>query len=401
MKINTILKNPERSLLYMERIVNDGSPSGFSFVNTTSKQTCPQYTNRFYLRKIVDNKERFITIGDSDLLRCYQQYDWIYIHPDWSLYDSNLNIQTTNKIVCPTASSRTVKPLNDQYYIKMAYPGVLGRITRELGLKHIYSSIDVNEILCDLVTFDDSPSKLAFLPEIGGKCYCFNEHEIGFVLRDSKPVGKNVKDIIAQIPAFSIFSVDKLNIHDSPIIIQLLQNKNNYKKFLFEELVFPIIDCYFYCIFRGGIQPEMHSQNFLIGIDENYNINSIILRDLESMDKDISIMKNIRPIERLKSYPYKCIWKEQYNYKIKHSFMYDHKLGEYFIEPLLNCLHKNDIIHKGQAQKIIKSYVLDKYQKVFVDFFPDNGCWYKFDSVVIDRSRGYRPYLSFPNPKYR
>lgn len=400
MKLSVILKNPTETLLYMERMVNDGSPSGFSFINTTTKHTCPFYVDKFEVNQIIDYEDKFVTVGDLEKIENNNIFDFVYVHPDWRLYNSILDIRKTGKFVIPTSSSRTVKDISNDFYIKMAYPGILGRINRDLGLKQIYASYDVNNILYKLILDEDVPPALAFLPEIGGKCYKNNNCEIGYVLRKFEPVGKNTYRIKAQIPAFSLFSKD-IKSDDEPIIIQLLREQTNIYEYLFNQLFFPIIDCYFFCIFCGGIQPEMHSQNFLIGIDDMYNICSIILRDLESVDKDITIMEQINSFPHLKSYPYKCICKEQYNYRIKHSFMYDHKLGEYFFDPLISCLSENNIIDKCKTQKIIKNYVTDKYGNKIFNFFPEDKKWYKFDSVLVNRDEDFRPYISNPNPKYR
>ena len=214
------------------------------------------------------------------------------------------------------------------------------------------------------------------------------------------PVGRQCKNICALIPAFSLFSKDRLS-EDEPIIIQILKDKRDKDCFLLEQLIYTIIDCYFSCVFNGGIQPELHSQNFLIGIDGDLNIVSIVLRDLESADKDLTIMKQFGKVFHIQSKPYKCIEEQQYNYKIKHSFMYDHKLGEYFFDELLTCVQKYESIQIERMQDAIKKYVNQHYGILLKDFFPNNKLWYKFDNVLIDRAQENRPYISFPEPKYR
>ena len=41
MKLDAIIENPSGALNYMERFVNNGSNSGFTWVNTTSEITSP------------------------------------------------------------------------------------------------------------------------------------------------------------------------------------------------------------------------------------------------------------------------------------------------------------------------------------------------------------------------
>ena len=401
MKLDTILAEPEKSLQYMERLVNNGSPSNFSFKYITSHQTCPLYVSQYPMCILRDSSEKFMSYGDLSLDTCFKKNNYIYIHPDWKDVFNDLRIEETPLFAYPTSSSRTVRLSNSDVYIKMAYPGVLGRITRELRKEHIFSSIDVTSILNQLIQQKTAPVSLSFFPETGGKVYKSKHCEIGYVIRHTKPSGKRVNQIKALIPAFSLFSNDRVSQNDVPLIIQLLCIKDSPINYLLYELIYPIIDIYFFCIFNGGIQPEMHSQNFMIGIDSQFNIPSIILRDLESMDKDISIMRTYQLDNHLLSFPFKCISEKQYNYKIKHSFMYDHKLGEYFFDPLIKCVQQYGFANEGEIENAIKIYVKETYGNKLINFFPQNGLWYKFDNVLIDRNVSTRPYITNSNIKYR
>lgn len=401
MRIENVFAEPEKSLQYMERLVNDGSPSHFSFKFITSQETSPLFVSQFNMCVVKDFDDKFMSYGDLSTDNCFDGNRYIYIHPDWGYFVDGINIQKIDKVVYPTSSSRTVRMLNPDIYVKMAYPGILGRITRELRTEHIYSSIDITSILNLLIQRNDAPSSLSFFPEKGGRVYKSKYGEIGYVIRETKPAGKNTHRIQAIIPAFSLFSEDRGLQNSSPLIIQILNSKNSPKDYLLNELIYPIIDVYFFCVFSGGIQPEMHSQNFMVGIDSQFQISSIILRDLESMDKDISIMQKNKLNINLLSFPFKCISDNQYNYKIKHSFMFDHKLGEYFFDPLIRCVNQYGLVMEGEIEKAIKTYVRETQRQNLIDFFPDDGLWYKFENILIDRSVSTRPYISDSNIKYR
>ena len=398
MKLKQILTYPESSLLYMERMVNDGSPSKFSFTYTTSKETCPLYVDRFFLCCTKGDETDFVTFGTCNY--DFFNSDLALLHPDWKKEKTQFPIIDTDILVVPTSSSRTVKLFEQNIYIKLAYPGVLGRITRELRTEHILSSIDITNAFINLIDSNLVPNTFAFFPEHYGKIFKKGNSDIGYVIRDGIPVGKQCKHICALIPAFSLFSLDR-QFSDDPIIIQILKHKKHKIDYLLEQIIYPIIDCYFSCVFNGGIQPELHSQNFLIGIDEDLNVVSIVLRDLESADKDLVIMRRLGFPSDIKNRPYKCIDKNQDNYLIKHSFMYDHKLGEYFFDELLKCVQKYDITHVEIIQSMIKGYVNCQYGPLLEGFFPVNGQWYKFENVLIDRTQNSRPYIGFSNPKYR
>lgn len=413
MRLTNISENPMRALLYMERLVNDGSPSNFSFKHMSSYETCPLYSERYNICLLIGNIINYSTYGDIPAeLSVFPNS--IYIHPDWKRklffstpHISDASIVDTNTEVSPTASSRTVKLLGNDYYIKMAYPGVLGRITRELCTEHVLTSLEVSKRLKKAVDSDlNLPSYFAFLPEIGGRVYKdAAENEIGFVVRHSIPYGKKASEIKIIIPAFSLFSKDRNRPSDVPLIIQVLDYKGynivGKKIYVFEQIICPVINTFFYCVTKQGLIPEMHSQNFLIGFDEDYSVTSIILRDLESIDKDITILESIKLTSSFDSYPYKCIDKTQYNYKIKHSFMYDHKLGEYFFSPLCKCLSEFGVFQSNELEQLIKQYVNENYGEQLDGFFPDDGKWYKFENVLIDRTLKSRPYISFDNPLYR
>lgn len=398
MMIEQILTDPELSLQYMERIVNNGSPSNFSFAYTTSKETNPFFCTEFFLCCTKGSANNFIKFGESDYE--YFNADLVLLHPDWKSKKTSFPVIDTDILVVPTASSRTVKVVGMDAYIKLCYPGYLGRITRELRTEHILSSIDITNAFMQLIHSDLVPDVFSFFPERCGKVFKQAGGDIGYVIRDGVPVGKQSDRIHALIPAFSLFSKDWQS-SDEPLIIQILRQKRNRIEFLLDQLIFPVLDCYFSCVFNGGIQPELHSQNFLIGIDDELNVVSIVLRDLESADKDIEIMAQLNFPFEINSSPFKCISKNQYNYKIKHSFMYDHKLGEYFFDELLNCLHQHNVVSKETMQAIIRTYVNQKYGKKLIDFFPEDKQWYKFRNVLVDRAQNSRPYICFPNPRYR
>lgn len=392
------MENPDTSLMYMERMVNDGSPSKFSFVNITSRDTSPLFVDSFFLCGAVCDKSSLVTFGTSDLE--FVQADYLLVHPDWKTKDPFFSVIDTEIMVAPTSSSRTVKIINEDAYIKLFYPGVLGRITRELREEHILSSIDITNILTNLIEDNLVPQTFSFLPERCGKLLKHEHGDIGYIVRDSRPLGKQTKQIEALIPAFSLFSRDRQS-DDLPIIVQIIDKKKDKNDFLMEQLILPLIDCYFSCVFNGGIQPELHSQNFLVGVNSDCDIVSLVLRDLDSVDKDLEILSKLNSTIELKSKPYKCISSEQDNYRIKHSFMYDHKLGEYFFDELLKCIHNYGVTTSARIQKYIKTYVQQKYGEQLKGFFPDNQHWYKFQNVLIDRRKTSRPYECHPNPKYR
>ena len=48
MLLNQIVNEPQKALIYLERYVNNGSPSGFTKINQTSYETSPLSDREFF-----------------------------------------------------------------------------------------------------------------------------------------------------------------------------------------------------------------------------------------------------------------------------------------------------------------------------------------------------------------
>lgn len=402
MLLEQIVEHPDSSLLYMERYLNDGSPSGFTYKNQTSYNTSPSGKNKYFYLDIVCCENNLIErIGKTP---CFIQGIPIFIHPDMSALLSKKGILTKKSSikVAPTSSSRTVKLLDYPGYIKLNYDGIIGRINRKLTDRHVYASIDMTSLL-EKALMHSRYAKLLFYKESYGIIYRNSEKEInmGMVYREEKPSGINAQTTNCIIPMFSLFAKDESAL-DKQLIIQLIEkSKKDPIEYVVNDLIFNIIDNYFNLLLNEGIQPEWHAQNLLIGIDKNFSISSIIMRDLESIDIDQTLQQSLGINHKFKSYPYKHLNNDQYNYQIKHSFMYDFKIGEYIFKPLINCISKHFNLDVAYIEKEIKIYAENYIRKLPADFFPENGVWYSFDKVIVDRSTTYRPYIKNYNVKYR
>ena len=396
MKLFDIKQDASNALNYMERLVNNGSRSGFTEKNSTSSSTNPFFVDAFNL---IEYKSEIKSFGVVP--KTLQSIDGLLLHPDWAKHiEKQDNIKTTDFRVCPTSSFRTVKLYEENFYLKLSYPGVIGRLRRDLQEKHIISCIQMSEILDGLIENPSMPVQFSFLPERGGCLgYVTSTIETGFMIRNSMPIGKNVSCIANIIPAFSLFGKDRKNEKDLPLLQQIIEQKRNGNIYLLTQYIYPLVDIYFTCLLHEGLSPEMHSQNILFGYDDEWNVVSIILRDLESIDKDISIREKLNKSKFVNSY--KTIRDSDYNYLIKHSFMFDHKLGEYLVEELIECVANCDNINEATLCGDIKNYVKDKYGVYFKDLITSDGKWYKFENVEINHDIAYRPYLALDNSVFR
>lgn len=407
MKLYDIIKYPCESLAYMERYVNDGSPSGFTWLNTTSKMTEP--------RSSISEFHLFECYAPSGIMKSYGDIsikldaDVTLIHPDMRFNDiisGNASIYQSKYLAMPTSSGRTVKISNDRnVYVKLHYDGIIGRVNRKITRNHALSGLETTFLLYDALDDLCMPSCFTFLPEIGCKILRFEHndsfYEFGTVFRDTVPYGQKSEDIKIIIPLFSLLSKDLFRPEDEELINQIIKY-SGFKpyEYIMEKIIKPIIHCYFTLIINFGLQPEWHGQNILLGFNDQMSKVYIIARDLDSVDKDLTIMKNLKMNTNFMSFPYKCLDASQYNYKIKHSFMFDHKIGEYIIDPLIKYMESNYKIPFSESVEEIRCFVDLFLRKLPHDFFPDKY-WYKFDDVIVNQDVRYRPYIAIENPRYR
>jgi siderophore synthetase component len=393
----------------MERYVNDGSPSGYSWKYNTSPATNPRGSNPSFKPYVASFPARMIS--DYGEVPGFLRGVDVLLHPDMA----NLKLITSNCDslnpwtfpVAPTSSSRTVEILDPgpSGYIKLNYKGMIGRTDRQLTRNHAISAVELTEMMKSAVLMNRLPSMFSFLPEPGARVVLLpdqehGEYEWGMVIRerDAYPYSNRFAFVI---PAFSLFATDKLQPNDPLLLVQLIDLQHlPPDEYLFNSIISPIITCYFDLLTNCALQLECHAQNALIGFDDECRVTGIIVKDLESVDKDISLAEDLHLDVHFKSAPYKCLQRGQYNYTIMHSFMYDFKLGVYLIKPLINVITKHYRVNPKEITSRIKTLARKYMQSLPDTFFPSDGMWYYYEKIVHDRTKP-RPYLSKPNPQYR
>ena len=320
----------------------------------------------------------------------------------------------------PTASGRTTFSIENNIFIKLAYLKILGRIPRHIPKEKIQSACEITRILKNIIDSGKTNSKFSILNEDKGRVAFLPQndgyYELGVIFRDALPYPMK-DEFHALIPFFSLFSKEyepgsnwvPCKFQDDPLVIQLYkkQNRNvSIDDFVLDDIIKPLLNTYFDALIYGGIELEAHAQNMLIAIDNKFNILQIVCRDLESAGRDITLMQhfNLKYLDVAKNYKY--ILKtnievgEKYSiYQRTHSFMFDFKLGEYIITPLIECICEyNSGINKIEFEDKIKKYC-DQFIKLLPeDFFPKEWCDY--DDVVWDINKE-KTYNWHENPKYR
>lgn len=416
MKLEAIISDPINTLTYIERFVNDGSPSGYSVINSTSDQTSPFNLNPWFTPYVcISTKNNFTTYGEIpnlEILNISPNNDWILVHPDMhenSFFKNSefelLRCETLK--VSPTSSGRTIQIINQKKrdYIKLHYDGTLGRVHRGLPFKKAISGPELSKYIIQNLDNKIIDDRISLFPETGAKIIVNNNldkhNEWGMTWRCGLPYTKEKDDIEFLLPVYSLFSYDRLASYEPKLLEQLINfSKSDPTEYILEQIIFQIIDCYFELITKIGIQPEWNAQNLLIGFNKNLAPIKFVMRDIESIDKDLTMMKQLGIDKSFESYPHKCIFEGQYNYQIKHSFMFDYKLGDYIIDPILMFLNELIGPEMNYLRNAVKDHAIKYIKHLPEDFFPENE-WYVFKRVLVDQSLSTRPYLALPKPKFR
>jgi hypothetical protein len=408
MKLDQVLDDPLGALVYLERYVNLGSPSGFSASHSVSEHTSPLGApTAFHLEQIELNADHVLHLGDQGLLDRYLPPGGMLLHPDVaSRVRHRARItQFDGFTVSPTSSGRTVHALTKPaFHLKMHYDAVIGRMHRALTAREASYALYISRVICQGVRSGTLPSSFGILPEFGarvsGPGAPSGLPEIGLVIRDLEAVCPTGAPF-ALVPAFALFSPDVNTPSDDTLLVQLARRSTlPPSEFLLTRLLFPLVDSYFSLLIRTGLQGEFHAQNVLVGLDPDGGVAQVVLRDMESVDTDESLRDELGLECERPSSDLKVISRSQPNYQTKHSFMFDFKLGEYLARPLVDTLAKAGAVDSVEICGAVRDHVRNYLGSLPSDFFP-NGHWYSFDKVPIDRSTPARPYIRNEDPEFR
>lgn len=407
MIVSEILANPTSARRYMERYVNDGSPSGFTRKFTSSPQTSPFGSTQSFRLAIATVP--LSLVQDLGELPGWLQSNEIPLHPDMVgesvITSSCRGVGDGSLLVAPTASARTVELLDSEYsgFVKLNYKGLLGRVDRQISSLHALTAIDVTSILDRATREHILPKVFSCLRESGARVASLEapdgtSYEWGAVFREVEPHPPCTRTAFL-IPAFSLFSRDVNRCDDPPLLMQLvLLQELSTEEYLFENIIEPIVSCYFELLLTCALQFECNAQNILLGFDEHGKITTVLFRDFESVDKDVSLADELALDVTFHSKGFKCVHRGLYNYSIKHSFMYDFKLGEYLLAPVIATVP--DEADRSRLRERTKNLGRAYVDRLPQAFFPPDGKWYSYDNVVVDKT-SRRPYIGNLNPKYR
>ena len=412
MLLDQLARNAARGRRYLERYVNDGSPSGFSDLNRTSTLTDPFNLNPwFHLWRCQAPVQFFRSFGITEgTVWDYCEDDCVLLHPDMSalphLQRDDICISMADSFrVAPTASSRTLQIVSRRStdYLKHHYDGDVGRVGRSLPYQKAVAGIEISQDLHNAVADGRLPRSFAFLPESGMRCLEFpdavDKAGIGMIWREDRLIGQQVSECAHVWPLFSLFSTDRLSRMDDPILVQLIDRSGKEpRQFLMDFLLNPLLEFNFSLISRLGYQVECNAQNIMVGLDCDLQVVAIVLRDLMRCEKDLPIRRQLGLPDTFLSAPYKCIDEDNDIYRIRHSFAFDFKFAHYLVVPLVDVVSQYYGIDRAALLAEVREHATTYLASLPDDYFPLDGLWYKHERILLTHER---PYVSLPDPLLR
>lgn len=383
MKLRAIENDPVTALRYLDRCVNNGLPGGTRFLNNVSKMTNPWSVSSFQCGSVMADPDRVIEVGTlpTPLTGTISKEEFL-IHPD-TINDYLSSLEPTKQYtVVPTSSARTVYVSGTAHYVKMHYPLILGRVSKALTKNDLMNSFYNTELLSRLISVYGCMQQIAFFPEPYSKYS--PALDLYNIWRSTDPVMHHtLKSRVRYIiPAFSLFGRDWEEPNDITLIAQLMVEKKGVGINPLKLLICPIISCYLTLLFQCGLQIEMHSQNFMAAFDSGWQFLGIILRDIDSIQHDLSIMRSHGLDEGIFQKYGRCFDETDPDCKIKRSFMFDHKFGEFFLLPILSEISNRYDVPLRDLTEEIKQFCRSNYSAEFDQYFPHDE-WYKFKDILI------------------
>lgn len=430
MLLDEFIHAPLSAYIKAERYVNEGSPSG-NTKNTTSERTQPR--SRYPSFDLVQ-----VRFADGVVLEDLGRPDAslyargsMFIHPDMleltHLPHTSYSVEGLVP-VAPTASGRTVLTLDGQRFIKLAYLGYLGRLVRHIRRDMVVSACEVTRQLMGALHSGRCNPAFSILREDGGRIASIPRdmlsesievpindagfYEWGVLFRDARPYPYS-EEREAMIPFFALVSKEYSPVlssvlpdQDKPLLIQLFERQERpMQAFLLESILYPLFSTYFDALLYGGVELEAHAQNMLLTIDQGGAVRRIVCRDLESAGRDAPLMEWLG-IENAGQSAYKCNYiapcepgQKYPKYHINHSFMFDFKLGEYLVTPLIDVAHEYHRFDRDALVRRIKEFNAQFIERLPDGFFPPDWCWY--ENINWDKEGRTREYIWQDGPKYR
>lgn len=337
MKLCTIdFENPLKTTIYGERYLNDakGVFTDYSEVNPIYD---PQGSMAIILTPfslVPKNKCTAIKSSPtSELLHWVQtsnEYRFFW-HPDVTRNELKVHGRI---IMQPTSSTRTLLSENPpRVFIKTDLNKKHFRFERRLRRSSVEHSIAICDDLRQFCATLPSESRYAFLPESLGLIIVRGENDSsGVIYREVTPHPNQEKPVVL-LPYHSLYAFDPFCKTDEPILIQLIRmngGSDNLGYFV-SEIVGPVLEAWVLLVSQRGLLPELHGQNALVEIDQDFCIRRIVHRDFQSMYFDAEIRTTLGLPHFAK---HRVGTEDGTSVESQYSIVFDNMIGKYLLSRL-------------------------------------------------------------------
>lgn len=407
MLLHDLFSRPRESFMYLERYVNDGSPSGFNTDMPT--QFCP-FTGpeRFALPIFSLPWDAVTRFGDLSRLgwtrRLLSEGRMpIPVHPHIVTDLQRLRLLPEEPDftvdVVPTASGRTVimdwSEAEGLSFAKLHYPRMLGRFVRGMPLFKWVAGQESSRFMRAFLM--GNQECVGMFDEFAG-LYVEDRHPqggFGTIFRRTPPVTM-IDDERALVPAFALFARDRGHHEDPPLLTQLIHDRHLTLGDLTNQFVRPLIGAYVALATTGGLMPECNAQNVAFCISTTGNGAGIFFRDMEDVWKDLSQRTSAGLDATCVNYHTIQLGVDP-DYYQRRSFMYDFKLGEYLLSPLAAAASSA----LGVSQDLVLREMRDVGRCTWrghEQYFQPRDSWFCYSRTLgVSRAR----YDELSDPRFR
>jgi hypothetical protein len=286
--------NDYQEIDYLERYVNDGSPSGFTRPGQMSVETDPfgEHQSFYPYRVYHKNGLSLELYRSSHLLSLPLRADFL-IHPDMKdqwLARGCILAKAEDVAVVPTSSGRTVRVCDDNrsYFLKFDYNKTLGRVNRAITRIKALAGLEINDEL--FIAASNFPGgSIAFLPEyaalLARPLNAETEEWAGLVYRDGTPISFGANKPERLIPLFSFWSIDRNTSSKNYVFEKIFRSDAKKYATALQFTASTLVDFYFFLLITRGLQMEFNAQNVLVGLDINTEVCCVVIRDFSSTEK--------------------------------------------------------------------------------------------------------------------
>jgi hypothetical protein len=387
--------------LYLERYINDGSPSGFD-LGLPDKYS-PFNKKRFVEIPLVsEDWTKHLQIGTiPSFFNTTAETIPFLIHPmlEEELQEfKELVAKSNGKIEAePTASGRTLLLTDEQknkWFIKLHFPLKLGRFNRELNLFRWLSILERSrELFSSQSSF---PNSLGFLYDSGGTFYQNKDAILNFgtVFREAAP-RPLVKKRALLIPSFSLFALERKDERKQSVLADFLQEVKTDEEQFLGLFVYPLVDAFIFLTNKLGMIPEFNAQNLLYEYDIDKNSTRVIIRDIGDCFIDFIVRERENLHTNFCSYKTLDPSKHTDIYE-RRSFAFDFKLSNYILLPLIQEYCKTTNSNLSTIQGKVRNYFTKNF-KGYKEYF-NSDKWYSYPN---EEGVSRNSYIENENPLFR